>query len=427
LRVMQNQPDGKSRVLIDNPEYTGYTAVAWFPDGKSVLVVITKRDNSYQFARVSVPDGAVTVLKPLERGLPSGPKLSPDGRYIVYSTATVRPAQPNEHIYVLAADGSSETEIVKTTGRNRNPVWTPDGKHILFTSDRSGKFDLWSIAVQNGKAAGEPSLVSTDLPRTMSAIGIRGGSYYYASQSEDISFLHIVDAASGGNTPSTEKFVGGLPAWSPDGKSIAVKRPHTGSAGYDLVVHSLETGEERSYLTSVGAAVGGPPIWLHDATGILTGILRDRGAAPYRIDLKTGEFKELPAGVLLGVLSPDDKTTYVVRRDGKTPARIVSIDAKTGQERAVFVSPTATVLLIALSPDGRTLALSRTEGGSERKLHIARVSIDGSGYRELLTMTTSPTRWPGARTGVRSCLISYSQETPAWESCGSPPRAAPHL
>ena len=57
----------------------------------------------------------------------------------------------------MAADGSSETEIVKTAGINTSPVWTPDGKHILFTSDRSGRMDLWSVAVQNGKAIGSPS------------------------------------------------------------------------------------------------------------------------------------------------------------------------------------------------------------------------------------------------------------------------------
>ncbi len=83
---------------------------------------------------------------------------------LAFNPSKVPPAptdRKDQHIYILAADGSSEAEIVKASGVNRDPAWTPDGKHILFVSDRSGKFDLWSIAVQNGKAsrrrvAGQP-------------------------------------------------------------------------------------------------------------------------------------------------------------------------------------------------------------------------------------------------------------------------------
>ncbi len=295
----------------------------------------------------------------------------------------------DEHIYILAADGSSgETEIVKTTGSNRHPVWTPDGKHILFTSDRSGKVDLWSIAVQNGKAAGAASLISPgvipDL-RTMVAIGMRGGSYYYASRSQNIPYIHIVEAVPGGNTQSgnahpTENFVGSRPAWSPDGKSIAFNRQHPGNPGaYDLVVHSLDTGDERTYLTSPGSSGNGAPVWFHDGKSVMTGF----GGAVYRVDLKTADSKKMPDA--RGALSPDDKTAYVVRRasDGKTPDRIVSIDLSTGKESQVFVAPTTGVLAIALSPDGRMLALGwfdRSSGG-----HIARVSVDGGDFRDVFS------------------------------------------
>jgi Tol biopolymer transport system component len=151
------------------------------------------------------------------------------------------------------------------------------------------------------------------------------------------------------------------------------------------VVHSLETGDERTYLTSLGTTGGGAPIWFHDGKSVMTGF----GGTPYRIDLQTADFQKMPDA--RGALSPDDKTGYVVRRDpdNKTPARVVSVDLNTGQERQIFVSSavrTPQGLAIALSPDGRTLALGWTEsnpGGS--KLHIARVSVDGSDFREVFT------------------------------------------
>jgi Tol biopolymer transport system component len=221
-----------------------------------------------------------------------------------------------------------------------------------------------------------------------SPIGMVGSSYYYTHRQQG-EYVHIVDA-QGGAGNATESFVGIRPTWSPDGKSIAFKRHHAGSTdAYDLVVRSLETGEERKYLTSIGTTGAGSPTWFHDGKSIITGYKRaDGSGAPYRIDLKTADFKELASAPWSNPLSPDDRTAYGARRapGGKTPDRIVAVDLSTGQERPVFVSPATWPLSMALSPDGRTLAmgwLDRTPGNA--KLHIARVSVDGSGYREVFS------------------------------------------
>lgn len=103
------------------------------------------------------------MLKSLEWRLQHNPSLSPDGRYIAYGALTVNPSTPpdpfnldsrDQHIYILAADGSSETDLTKVAGINVHPVWSPDGANVLFISDRYGSLDLWSIPVQGGKAAG---------------------------------------------------------------------------------------------------------------------------------------------------------------------------------------------------------------------------------------------------------------------------------
>ena len=101
--------------------------------------------------------------------------------------------------------------------------------------------------------------------------------------------------------------------------------------------------------------------------------------------------------------------------DGKTPDRILSIDLATGQERPIFVSPTTRPLSFALSPDGRTLALGWIDRPpQEAKLHIARVSIDGSNFRDVFTTADHPF---GANTVAwsrdgRSILFNQEQEQP---------------
>jgi len=401
LRVMPNKPGAKSRVLTDSYEDICW-ADGWSPDGKSLLAyIIKKKENTKQLVRISVSEGAVKVLKPLGwRTGYSKPTYSPDGQWIVYEARAVNPtADPpaptdpaDTHIYVLSADGSRETEIVKAAGENRQPVWTPDGAHILFISNRTGHWDLWSVAVKDGKAAGPETLVHAEIGRIW-AMGFRGGSYiYYYSGPDDLSktadFVNIVDLGASRNSPGSvahaESFVGVWPRWSPDGKSIAFKRHRPSADGFDLVVRSVDTGDERAYASKLGVSGNSPVTWSHDGKTVVDLI----AGAPYRVDLKTGEFvtmPNLPKNTQFN-FSPDDNTVYFnedfTQRDQEKPARIFATDLGTGQSRDVFTMPEPGWDPFYVSPDGRTLVGSRYEP-YETMAHLFRVEVDGTGYREL--------------------------------------------
>jgi hypothetical protein len=99
LRVMANEVGGKPRVLTT--EFRGPLPSAWSQDGKSILALVWKQDNTGQIVWVSAADGTVKVLKPLEWRLSGGigaigatvhsrPSLSPDGRYVAYTALTAR-------------------------------------------------------------------------------------------------------------------------------------------------------------------------------------------------------------------------------------------------------------------------------------------------------------------------------------------------
>src|SRR5207244_2804378 len=111
-------------------------------------------------------------------------------------------------------DGSSQREVVKTSGFNWDPVWTSDGKHLLFLSNRSGARGLWSIPIENGKETAAPTLASTNLGTgSVWPIGMtRSGSYYYAQWSGDVEQIAVADLRSG---KTLETFVGASPSWSP--------------------------------------------------------------------------------------------------------------------------------------------------------------------------------------------------------------------
>ena len=59
-------------------------------------------------------------------------------------------------LLVQAAAGGAWIRLTTGPAWDRDPVWTRDGSAIVFSSDRSGNFDLWRVSVGTRGAIGEP-------------------------------------------------------------------------------------------------------------------------------------------------------------------------------------------------------------------------------------------------------------------------------
>jgi eukaryotic-like serine/threonine-protein kinase len=68
------------------------------------------------------------------------PDVSPDGRWIA-----ARMQDPQEDLALIRPNGTDLHRITNDSFSDRSPHWSPDGKQIVFLSNRSGRFDLWSI------------------------------------------------------------------------------------------------------------------------------------------------------------------------------------------------------------------------------------------------------------------------------------------
>jgi Tol biopolymer transport system component len=53
----------------------------------------------------------------------------------------------NTQIYIINADGTGLRKLVDAPGYNENPTWSPDGKMIVFWSDRSGNREIYAIRI----------------------------------------------------------------------------------------------------------------------------------------------------------------------------------------------------------------------------------------------------------------------------------------
>ena len=155
----------KPRVLYSKAGTSWVVPTDWSPDGKSILTVLDRRDGTSQMALVSMRDGSVRVLKSFDERSPQRPRFSPDGRYIAYAYPQ-RPLDPRSGTSsCLTLDGGRETPLVRHPANDSVPDWTPDGKGILFISDRTGTMGAWWTQVAEGNPQGTPELVKPDLGR----------------------------------------------------------------------------------------------------------------------------------------------------------------------------------------------------------------------------------------------------------------------
>jgi len=55
-------------------------------------------------------------------------------------------------IWVVSKSGAWQ-RVTSGPAWDREPAWTPDGAAIVFSSDRSGKFDLWRVVMRGDQGA----------------------------------------------------------------------------------------------------------------------------------------------------------------------------------------------------------------------------------------------------------------------------------
>ena len=209
------------------PNFSDYAEPqGWTPDGKQLLVMRNLEGGTGQLALVSVQDGLIQALKsfPWTKVHAS---LSPDGRFIAYSTPADAKTQARD-IFVLAVDGSRESAVVQHPADDSFPVWSPDGSRIIFLSDRTGNPSLWSVPVKDGKATRPAELVKADMG-AIATLGVtRSGALYYSPRVTDRRNVYSANLDASGKLAgepaiAVQGFLNSNsgPALSPDGNYLA--------------------------------------------------------------------------------------------------------------------------------------------------------------------------------------------------------------
>jgi hypothetical protein len=211
-------------------------------------------------------DGSLPAALTSEPGENTAPAWSPDGRRIVF----VSDRDGNKEIYAMNADGSKPMNLTRHESDDWTPAWSPDGTEIAFASMRDGN---WEIYVMWADGAAPLRLTNDPASDFAPAWSPDGRRIAFCSNRDGNYDIYVMDR-DGNNLKRLTRALGNdlSPAWSPDGRYIAFESMRDGNFE---IYRMLEDGTDQTNLTNAPRANDHWPTWSPDGTRIAFASNRD--------------------------------------------------------------------------------------------------------------------------------------------------------
>jgi Tol biopolymer transport system component len=243
---------------------------------------------------------------------------------------------------------SPPVPVISSTRVDTNPKLSPDGRRVVFASDRSGEMEIWLADPDGGNAVPLTSLgvTSSGSPRWSPD----GQTIVFDSNLEGPVEIYVVPASGGRPRPLTFPPANArTPSFSSDGKWV--------------YFNSTRSGENQVWKVP---AEGGKPVQVTrqggylalespDGTYLYYTLAPVAASTVWRMPAAGGEPVKVLEGVVQHAFAPLNEGIYYVVQPGRSPARLEYLDFATGRSTTVAALGPRPSFGFTVSADGRTI------------------------------------------------------------------------
>jgi dipeptidyl aminopeptidase/acylaminoacyl peptidase len=297
--------------------------------------------------------------------LPLSAQNSPDDRQVTDPKSIVSPANP--------AAGPVPIAQLYYTRSTFGPAWSPNGREVVFTTNLSGRLNLWKVSSSGGWPI---QLLQSDDIQSGAAWSPDGKWILYDQDSGGGEIYDVFAVASDGsevmNLTNTPDISEENPRWSPDGSTVALSYRPKASSAHDIALLDWKTKKVRKLTDEqTKNRVWTNPIWSKDGKTIYANRANagHTDSDVYRIDVATGKLENLTphqGDILyeLSSVSPDGQTLLITSNEEGGYQNVALLDVSSKKRtwvtdlkweaRGGNFSPDGKSFTYTLNRDGRT-------------------------------------------------------------------------
>jgi len=312
---------------------------------------------------------------------------SPDGSKLLYTQGnsyyvTIGNIAVSS-LWVAPSVGGDSVQLTDGSHIDHSPVWAPDGRHILFVSDRGGGCDIYQMAIENGSPVRLTTGLhvhtlsrATDGARlAYSLLTSRSNLWSIPIREDEAVSVHEATPVTAGNQIIETSAV------SPDGKWLAFDSNRSGNS--EIYKMPIEGGELQQLTNH--PAPDFLPAWSPDGTQIVFQSQRTGNRDLFVMSADGGPARQLtidPGYDSDPEWAVDGNLYFNSDRTGRF--EIFYLETHEGELRAENVRQLTFVggLTPIPSPDARLVAFTNPDG-------LCFIAIDGSGTRSVLSGSIS--------------------------------------